>query len=308
MDALVVASAMSACFMCAASLALAFVVAKKKHIRITFSIQKPGASQPKGQLQVVNPRNIKRPAPGSALTKQGLLDCLKSIGSVRAQYSFVKGSDGLLYLMNQDEPDAEGWLRCIVNMRTSIVPILGIVQIAPDNAISSDSDGRLSATEFKRIAAVLNDRTYSGIGSMSSSDLTSFFAVTSCNGRGVFLTSKDYHAKGWRQENIVYTLHELCHVAMGGPPEEVAHNLEFFRVMNVLTRAAMSLGPSVYNERWYNWDKEANREALGGWIGTDSWYAFAKKVLKSGFRWNGPRLERGRDPFIPESKSLVKVS
>ena len=227
--------------------------------------------------------------------------------NVRARHDFVKGSDGLLYLISSDEPDSKGWLECLVNLRKSLVPILGMVQTAPDNSITSLSDTRLAKSQYNRIAALLNDKTYSGVGSMSTNDLAGYYAVTPCLGKAIFLTSKDYKDKKWRQQNVCYLIHELCHAAMRGPPEDVAHNIEFFRLMHIITQAAISLGTGVYDEKWYTWDMNANKEALGGWIGTDAWWEFQKKTLGSGFRWQGGLLTRGKDPFVQGNGTLVKL-
>lgn len=290
---------------CSCSMSGAGAVAHKKGY-LTFDIRVGGsrsaataASQPAARGRAPEPRG--------RLTQDGLMQCARAAGPLKAEYKMVKGSDGLLYLMNQDEADPKGWLECLVGMRKSLVPILGKLKTAPDNSISSDKDTRLSVTQYNRIARLLNDSTYSGVGSMSPKDLTGFYAVTPCLGSAVFLTSKDYAAKNWRQENVIYLIHELCHAAMGGPPENDAHNLEFFRIMHVLTQAAISLGPSVYNERWYNWDMAQNREFLGGWIGTRKWWEFQRALLKDGNRWYAGRLVRGKDPYVPSSTTLVKV-
>jgi hypothetical protein len=221
--------------------------------------------------------------------------CVPTTDATFVRYDFAKGKDGLAYLMNSDEPDSRAWLETLSDVRTSIVPILESVKVAPDSTITDPDDDRLSETELERLRVVLKDPIFSGINSASFRDVGSS-AVTTCCGRGVYITSKDFYPpRNWRQQNVLYVLHELAHVAAGNPPQERAHNLEFFRILRVLTKEAEQLGKKVYDPAWFNWEYDKNLYNIGAWIGTKSWYDIAKKMLLNGYRWNNRTLEKGPD-------------
>ena len=250
-------------------------------------------------------------AAGGQLSAEGLRACLADVATdpVHVRYDFVKGRDGKMYLMNSDEADPQGWLDTLVGIRESLVPMLALLEVAEDNTISDPEDARLSQTEFAQIARCLTDPVYSGVNSLSARDAQAFAGATGCRGQACFVSSRDYYApRNWRQQNVHYVLHELCHVAMSAPSQERAHTLEFFRVFRVLTRAAVQLGPKVYDPAWFAWDVEQNRNVLGAWIGTERWWRFARATLSNGFRWLGTRLVPGRDPYAPGTGSLVRVA
>jgi hypothetical protein len=222
-------------------------------------------------------------------------------------YRFVTARDGKKYLMNDDEPDAAGWLGVLSALRTSLLPALGIVPVAADGTVFSDDDGRLTETEFARVERVLRGSGgYSGVHSVSFAD-SGTPAVTTC-GDVVFLSSVDFHSRGWRQENVHYLLHELAHVATDPPDQKRAHTLEFYRVLRVLTRAAESLGKGVYDPAWYSWPIDGNVGVNGAWNGSAAWYDVAKKTLKGGYRWNDRKLEKGADWYLPGSGSFVTAA
>lgn len=224
---------------------------------------------------------------------------------VGENYRWVGARDGLRYLMNDDEADPAGWLEVLVRLRASLLPALGAIPIARDGTVFSASDGRLTATEFARVdRALRGSGGHSGVHSISLAD-SGTPAVTE-NGDTIFLSSKDYHARGWRQENVHYLLHELAHVATDPPDQRGAHTLEFFRVLRVLTRAAEARGKKVYDPEWYDWPVDGNAGVIGAWNGDERWYEVAKKTLGGGgYRWNDRELERGPDWYIPGTGSFV---
>lgn len=219
-------------------------------------------------------------------------------------YRFATARDGKKYLMNDDETDATGWLDVLSTLRTSLLPVLGILRVADDGTVFSEDDDRLTETEFARVERVLRGSDgYSGVHSVSFAD-SGTPAVTTC-GNVVFLSSVDYHSRGWRQENVHYLLHELAHVATDPPDQKRAHTLEFYRVLRVLTRAAESLGNGVYDPAWYSWPVDGNVGVNGAWNGSAEWYEVAKKTLKGGCRWNDKKLEKGPDWYLPGTGSYV---
>jgi hypothetical protein len=230
-----------------------------------------------------------------SLDEDTIRKCVPTTDGTHVRYDFVRGKDGLSYMLNSDEPDPRGWIDTLSDIRTSILPILEKVNIAPDDVVNDPNDDRLTQTEHSRLRATLSDKVFSGVNSASHRDVGSA-AVTTCGGKGVYITSKDYyHPRNWRQQNVLYVLHELAHVACGNPPQERAHNLEFYRVLRILTKAAESLGKRVYDPAWFSWEIEPNGDRIGAWIGTHGWYEFAKNKLLGGFRWRDRELERGVD-------------
>ena len=209
--------------------------------------------------------------------------------------------------MNSDEPDPRGWLDVLIDLRAAALKFLPTLKVAPDGNIKDVDDVRLSSTEFKRLSEFLNRTEYSGLHSASAKDVVGGSAVTTCGGRGIFLTSRDFGSpRKWGKQNIVYLVHELAHVAMGGPGNQDAHNLEFWRVLRVLTVAAIGVG--VYEEKWFAWDVETNRENIGAWIGTGRWWELQKDVLmKQGFRINDSHLEPGEDYTIDGTGSDLLI-
>lgn len=239
------------------------------------------------------------------MSEDFLRSCVPRTDGTFVKYDFHRGKDGLLYMLNSDEPDPRGWLDTLSDVRKSIVPILGIVGVVRDGVVNDPDDERLTITEFERIKKILTDDTFSGINSASFRDVGSY-AVTTCGGAGVFITSKDFYPpRNWRQQNVLYVLHEIAHVACGNPPQEKAHNLEFYRVLRILTKAAESLGKKVYDPDWYAWDIDTNVDKIGAWIGTRSWFEKAKRVLLGGFRWRNRTLERGEDWYPEDTGTLV---
>jgi hypothetical protein len=231
-------------------------------------------------------------------------ECLVGTGE---GYSVLVGSDGMKYMMNDDEEDRAGWLKVLVSLRASLLPALAVIPIARDGTVFSDSDGRMTETQFARVERVLRGAGgFSGIHSVSFSDSRTP-ALTTC-GEVVFISSRDYHLRGWRQENVHYLLHELAHVATDPPDQKTAHTLEFYRVFRILTRAAESLGKRVYDPGWYKWPVEGNVGSNGAWNGEKRWYEVAKKTLKGGYRWNDRTLEKGADWYLPGSGSFVTAA
>lgn len=234
-------------------------------------------------------------------------DCLETIRTSGTSYDFMRGSDGLLYLMNSDEHDPRGWLDVLVDMRAALLAMVPLIEVANDGEIRDVDDARLSKTEFTRLAEFANRKTYSSIHSASPKDVVGGCAVTTCSGRGVFLTSRDFlPPKNWRKQNIVYLVHELGHVCMGGPGNREAHNLEFWRVLRVLTRTAIRA--DVYDEKWFEWKIEQNREDIGAWLGTEKWWEFQKDVIiDQGFRINDSQLEPGEDFTVQDTGSDLLI-
>ena len=227
------------------------------------------------------------------------------------------GGDGLQYFVESDAP--QGWLDTISALRTSLVPLLARVGVAPNGSISRLDDPRLSENEFLGVCRILNQTNVSGLVSISPQDTGYYACCQAANsaipfgGSGCLcmLTRKDYDARGWTQENVCYVLHELAHAAMAGPAEAVGHNLEFFRVLHVLTTAAISLGPAVYDPSWYNWSTTDPSivACLGSLIGTDPWWAIEKRQLvDEGMHWNGPQLESGPDPVVDPAVTGVDIT
>lgn len=232
-------------------------------------------------------------------------DCLETVRTSGTAYDFMRGSDGLLYLMNSDEHDPRGWLDVLVDMRAAVLAMIPLIPVANDGDIRDVDDTRLSKTEFDRLSAFASRKTYSSIHSASPKDVVGGSAVTTCGGRGVFLTSRDFlPPKNWRKQNIVYVVHELGHVCMGGPGNKEAHNLEFWRVLRVLTVAAIAAG--VYDEKWFSWKVEDHREDIGAWLGTEKWWKFQKDVLvDQGFRVNDSHLEPGEHFSVQDTGSDI---
>lgn len=248
----------------------------------------------------------RRSAHAGGLDAAAVRACL--VGDGATPYAFVMGRDGLLYLMNGDEPDPAGWLEVLVSLRASLLPALARVPIARDGTVRSPRDGRLTETEAARVERCLRGSNgYSGVHSVSFRD-SGTPALTTCGGAVCFLSSRDYHSRGWRQENVLYVLHELAHVAMGAPAQERAHTLEFYRVYRVLSRAAEAMGKRVYDPAWYAWGVGENKHVIGAWAGTAEWYDVAESTLGGGHRWKDRTLERGPDWFVKGTGSLVTAA
>lgn len=231
----------------------------------------------------------------SSLSEDFIRQCVPTTEGTYVRYDFVTGKDGLKYMINSDESDPRGWVDTLSDIRSSVLPILGIVGVAKDGTVVDPDDERLTETEYGRLERILTDDVFSGINSASFRDVGSS-AVTTCGGMGVYVTSKDYYPpRNWRRQNVMYVLHELAHVCCGNPPQRCAHNLEFYRVLRTLTKAAESLGKDVFNPNWYDWDFAKNEDRIGAWIGTHGWYEIAKRKLAGGYRWDDRTLVRGRD-------------
>ena len=283
------------------AIAIAVAVAARRGAR-TARPPAPGASTaPRGNVVGFHPAAD----PGSEL--EDARACLETVDSSGTSYDFMRGSDGLLYLMNSDEPDPRGWLDVLVDMRAALLAMVPLIAVANDGEIRDVDDARLSKTEFGRLEEFANRKKYSGIHSASSRDVVGGSAVTACGGRGVFMTSRDFYPpKNWRKQNVVYLAHELAHVCMGGPGNKEAHALEFWRVLRVLTVAAIAAG--VYDEKWFEWPVEQHRENIGAWLGTEKWWELEKDVLvNQGFRVNDSQLEPGEDFVVPDTGSDLLV-
>lgn len=284
----------------------------------------PGGSSP--GFQIVGPASAPLPTltlSGSVPSFDTMTEALYQqlfgyvVSSPAVGYSFQRGSDGLLYYIEDNAPN--GWLDVIVNLRKSAVALLARVQVAPNGQISRLDDLRLSENEFQSICKVVNQRTVSALASIAPQD-TGYAAectATDSNapmcGTGCIavIASKDFTGRKWTQQNITYVLHELSHAAMSAQGEYTGHNLEFFRVQHVLTTAAISLGPSVYNTAWYDWSTTdpAILSNLGSMIGDDAWWAIEKnQIIAQGMHWNGTALEKGKDPVFPTSITGVNIT
>ena len=249
-------------------------------------------------------------AGADAIMKRAIENCAPSLGDQWAPDKFlkIKGSDGRAYWIYSQEKGRKQFVEKV------LVPLNGIMlkvvddmraYIKPDGAITSmDDEKSISKTEYDRLAALFSNPNKSFIGGYSEEISGGTAGVTPPGAGAVFLCSSEFHSKGWTQQLFGYLAHEVTHAAMGGLPQNVAHQAEFFRLFRALSLSAVRLG--AWRLDWVSWDwsSENNNYSRWGYVGALS--QKEKETLK-GWHWDGDVLKKGRGIVSAGSGTTVRA-